>query len=193
MGDYPDRKRREDCFFGLHFDFHAKPIEGGEIIPVGGNTTKEMIYKIIETVNPDFIQIDCKGHPGWSSFPTKTGNAYPNIVNDQLKVWREATSEKGVALFMHYSGVCDDYQCEEHPEWAAKSLEDYRYAKWLPEGITSTFGPYVDEIVIPQLLELAGDYGVDGVWLDGECWGTQVDYNSSVMEIFNKQTGIDVS
>ncbi len=193
MGDYPDRKRREDCFFGLHFDFHAKPIEGGEIIPVGGNTTKEMIYKIIETVNPDFIQIDCKGHPGWSSFPTKTGNAYPNIVNDQLKVWRVSTSDKAVALFMHYSGVCDDYQCEEHPEWAAKSLEDYRYAKWLPEGITSTFGPYVDEIVIPQLLELAGDYGVDGVWLDGECWGTQVDYNSSVMEIFNKQTGIDVS
>ena len=62
-----------------------------------------------------------------------------------------------------------------------------------PKGITSTFGPYVDEIIIPQLLELAGEYNVDGVWLDGECWGTQVDYNPKVMEIFKDQTGIDIS
>lgn len=193
MGDYPIRKRREDCFFGLHFDFHAKPAEDGNIIPVGGNTTKEMVYKIIDTVKPDFIQIDCKGHPGWSSYPTKTGNAYPKIIKDQLKVWREATAEKGVALFMHYSGVCDDFQCEKHPDWMAKSLDNHRYAEWLPKGITSTFGPYVDEIVIPQLLELAGEYDVDGVWLDGECWGTQLDYNLSVMSLFKKQTGIDIS
>lgn len=193
MEGFPNRKRREDCFFGLHFDFHAKPAEKGDIIPVGGKTTKEMIYKIIEMVNPDFIQIDCKGHPGWSSFPTKTGKAYPNMVKDQLKIWREATAERGVALFMHYSGVCDDYQCEAHPDWAATSLEDHRYAEWLPKGITSTFGPYVDEIVIPQLKELAGDYGVDGVWLDGECWGTQVDYSVLAMELFYKQTGIDIS
>ncbi len=193
MENYPIRKRREDCFFGLHFDFHAKPAEDGNIIPVGGNTTKEMVYKIIEAVNPDFVQIDCKGHPGWSSYPTKTGRAYPKIVKDQLKVWREATAEKGVALFMHYSGVCDDFQCEEHPDWAAKNHDDHQYAKWLPNGITSTFGPYVDEIVIPQLLELAREYDVDGVWLDGECWGTQVDYNPSVMEIFKNQTGINIS
>ena len=35
---------------------------------------------------------------------------------------------------------------------------------------TSVFGPYVDKLMIPQLRELAGDYGVDGVWVDGDCW-----------------------
>jgi len=193
MSNFPNRKRREDCFFGLHFDFHAKPAAEGRIVPVGGKTTKEMVYKIIDTVKPDFIQIDCKGHPGWSSYPTKVGNVYPNIVEDQLEIWREATAEKGVALFMHYSGVIDDYQCEIHPEWSAKSYEGTDFPEWLPKGITSTFGPYVDKVVIPQLLELASDYEVDGVWLDGECWGTQTDYSKMAIDAYEKATGTDIS
>jgi len=192
MAKYPERKRREDCFFGLHFDFHAKPTEG-YVIPIGGKTSKEMIFNIIDTAKPDFIQIDCKGHPGWSSYPTKAGNPYPKISADQLKIWREATEEKGVALFMHYSGVCDDYQCEKHPEWAAKNYKGIGYLEWSPKGVTSTFSLYVDKIVIPQLLELSGEYEVDGVWLDGECWGTQTDYSDAAMNAFKEQTGIDIS
>jgi hypothetical protein len=193
MSKYPDRKRREDCFFGLHFDFHAKPSETGYVMPIGGNFTKEMVFKIIDTVKPDYIQVDCKGHPGWSSYPTKAGNPYPKITTDILKIWREATKEKGVALFVHYSGVCDDFQCMENPEWAARSYKDEGYANWLPKGITSTFSPYVEKIVIPQLLELAGEYEVDGAWLDGECWGTQVDYSDKAIKAFKEKTGVDIS
>lgn len=193
MGKYPDRKKRGDCFFGLHFDFHAKPAKEGYVIPIGGNTTKEMIYRIIETVKPDFIQIDCKGHPGWSSYPTARGNPYPKISADQLKIWREATEEKGVSLFVHYSGVVDEFQCEQHPEWAAKSHKDKSFPEWIPNGITSTFSPYADKVLIPQLIELAGEYEVDGVWLDGECWGTQTDYSEPAMSAFKEQTGIDIS
>lgn len=193
MANYPPKKRREDCFFGLHYDFHAKPDEDGYIIPVGGNTSREMVHQIIDTIQPDFIQIDCKGHPGWTSYPTKAGNAYPKIVEDPLRVWKKATEEKGVALFMHYSGVCDEYQCKTNPKWAAKIYKVTDFQNLLPDGITSTFSPYVDKIVIPQLLELAGEYEVDGVWLDGECWGTQVDYSDDAMSAFNRQTGIDIS
>ena len=56
--------KRKDSFFGVHFDFHAKDDE----TPVGRNTTPEAIRAIVETVQPDFIQFDCKGHPGLSSF-----------------------------------------------------------------------------------------------------------------------------
>ena len=192
MGGFIDRKKRKDCFFGLHFDFHAKPAEDGYVVPIGGKVSKEMIFNIIDTVKPDFIQIDCKGHPGWSSYPTEAGNPYPKIEGDPLRIWRDATTEKGVALFMHYSGVVDDYQCEANPEWAAKSLDEQRYAEWLPKGITSTFSSYVYKVVIPQLTELAGDYFVDGVWLDGECWGTQVDYSDTAIDLFKSQTGIDI-
>jgi ABC-type lipoprotein export system ATPase subunit len=66
-----------------------------------------MVEYIINQVKPDFIQVDCKGHPGYSSYPTKVGNQAPGFVKDQLKIWREMTAEKGVALYLHYSGVWD--------------------------------------------------------------------------------------
>lgn len=32
-------------------------------------------------------------------------------------------------------------------------------------------------MLIPQLRELAGDYGLDGAWVDGECWAAVPDYS----------------
>ncbi|HPJ23185.1 MAG TPA: hypothetical protein PLH18_12605, partial [Clostridia bacterium] len=168
MSDSPERKRREDSFFGLHFDFHAKPAAEGEIIPIGLTTTEEMVQHVIDVTEPDFIQIDCKGHPGWTSYPTKLGNDYPVIEKDILNIWRKVTARNGVALYMHYSGVCDEFQCIKHPEWKRKGIAGDGTPTWIPDGITSTFSPYAEEVVIPQFLELAGEYKVDGVWVDGE-------------------------
>ena len=40
---------------------------------IGKNTTREMIENIIDLVHPDYLQIDCKGHRGLSSYPTRVG------------------------------------------------------------------------------------------------------------------------
>ena len=61
--------RRADCFFGVHFDLHASE----DITDAGKTLTAEMIDTFLLKVKPDFIQIDCKGHPGISSYPTKVG------------------------------------------------------------------------------------------------------------------------
>ncbi len=69
----PTRLRRAASFLGIHFDFHA----GTDCTAIGKNTTREMIEKILDQAHPDYIQIDCKGHPGLSSYPTKVGNQTP--------------------------------------------------------------------------------------------------------------------
>jgi hypothetical protein len=107
--------RRSDSFFGLHFDFHANKNDSA----VGKTFTAEMIDSLLTMVQPDYIQVDCKGHPGISSYPTKVGNAAPGFVKDPLKIWREVTRKHNVALFVHYSGVWDDASAEKHPEWMA--------------------------------------------------------------------------
>ncbi len=112
--NYPERLKRKDSFLGIHFDFHA----GHDCKEVGKNVTPEMIERIIDQVHPDYIQCDCKGHPGISSYPTKVGNPAPGFVRDQLKIWREVTARRGVALYMHYSGVWDNEAIKHHPEWA---------------------------------------------------------------------------
>ena len=56
-------KRRADAYFGLHFDFHATDLVSG----IGSKTTAEEIGQFLDTVKPDYLQLDTKGHPGYSS------------------------------------------------------------------------------------------------------------------------------
>ncbi|MCA9167466.1 MAG: hypothetical protein KDB23_07340 [Planctomycetales bacterium] len=177
----PPRLKRADSFLGVHFDFHAGP----DCIEVGKQTTPAMIENIIELVHPDYLQIDCKGHPGYSSYPTRVGNPVPGFVGDPLRVWREVTARRGVSLYLHYSGVWDSKAIADHPEWAARDAN----GNGNPNA-TSFYSPYARELLIPQLRELATVYGVDGVWVDGECWASVPDYGDAALEAFRATTGI---
>ncbi len=172
--------RRADCFFGIHFDLHASE----DINNAGKTLTNEMIDTFLTRVQPDFIQIDCKGHPGISSYPTKVGFHVKGFDKDPLKLFREVTEKNKVALFMHFSGVWDGKVVKEHPDWAiVKSNGQFSKEK------TSFFSPYLDKYMIPQLKELS-DYKVDGAWIDGECWAVEPDYGKASLSRFTKETGI---
>ncbi|SOD89348.1 alpha-amylase family protein [Spirosoma fluviale] len=169
-------------YFGLHFDFHA----GSNDSLIGRNLSESGLDSLLTAVKPDFIQIDCKGHPGVSSYPSKVGTATvaPNIAKDPLAFYRAVTRKHGVGLYLHYSGVFDDAALAKHPGWAAVKADGT-----LNTSKTSVHGPYADSLLIPQLNELA-DYGADGVWVDGECWATVPDYSPTALAKFRAETGI---
>jgi hypothetical protein len=171
---------RKDAFFGLHFDLHPQATDTS----LGADISEENIRGLLERVKPDYVQYDCKGHAGWTGYPTAVGWSSPGIVNDSLAVWRKATRDLGVGLFIHYSGVWDSKAVAEHPDWALVDAAGKRDA-----NATSVFGPYVDELLIPQLVEVAGKYGLDGVWADGECWGAQLDYSPLALAAWKAETG----
>lgn len=178
-------KKRKDSFFGLHFDFHAEPEKcKGHIL--GENLKEEDVRAICREIKPDFIQIDCKGHPGFTSYPSKLGNAMPEFALDTLALWRKVTKEEGVALYMHYSGVYDANYLAKNPTHGVLDKNGC-YSK----TDTSTFSSYVDDLLIPQFKELAA-YGVDGVWVDGECWATKVDFCEKALQAYFEKTGNDV-
>jgi hypothetical protein len=172
--------KRADCFFGVHFDLHASE----DITDAGKTLTAEMIDTFLLKVKPDFIQIDCKGHPGISSYPTKAGYHVKGFEKDPLKLFREITAKNNVALFMHYSGVWDNKAVKEHPGW-----DLIRADRKPSRQKVSFFSPYLDSILIPQLKELS-DYGVDGAWIDGECWAVEPDYGKESLRRFKEETGI---
>lgn len=175
-------KKRSECFFGIHFDFHATLLNK----EIGKNFTAERIDSFLNIVKPDFIQVDCKGHPGHSSYPTTVGNKAGGYTKDILKIWREVTTKHNVALYVHYSGIMDAKAVTDHPDWA----------RVLPDGTAdkeraSYLGGYSEKLLIPQLKEIS-DYGVNGAWVDGECWATYLDYSPTVIELFRKETGIQM-
>lgn len=182
--------KRKDSFFGLHFDFHASEYTEN----IGENTTEEMITKIIDTANPDFIQCDAKGHPGYASYKTKLGNAAPGITKDALKIWRKVTNERDIPLYVHYSGMVDDCAAKAHPDWACRRENGEVSGAFDTSSNleTSLFSPYANELLIPQLKELYNEYGIDGVWIDGDCWGVDADYSDLAKAAYKSETGKDI-
>ncbi|MBO7297623.1 MAG: hypothetical protein J6U60_01090 [Clostridia bacterium] len=173
-------KKRTESFFGLHFDFHATKTTR----EIGKTFKYEWISELLETVKPDYVQCDAKGHPGITSYPSAYGTSAPDMCIDIMQAWREITKKYGVALFAHYSGVYDVEAIENHPKWAVIDKNGV-----LDKDHTSVFSPYKDEKMLPQLKELAGKYGLDGAWVDGDCWGCRLDFSAWAQEAFEEKYG----
>ena len=174
-------RKRSEGFWGIHSDFHATPDFGVQ----GRGLREEDVREICRLLKPDYWQIDSKGHPGWASFPSELGNSMPEFACNTFEVWRKATAAEGVALVAHYSGIFDQKYCAARPDQAIMLADGRR-----SENFTRLTGNYVDEVVIPQLSELAGKYGFDGAWVDGECWAVDFDYSPETVAAFEQETGI---
>ncbi len=171
----------ENAFFGLHYDLHANMGD----TELGRLTTYEHIKTELQKVKPDFVQYDCKGHPGVTGYPTKIGTPSPGIVNDALKVWREVTRDMGIPLSVHYSGIWDEAVLRQHPEWARTNADGTKSKQHV-----CAFSAYTKEFMIPQLLEVIDNYDVDGFWIDGENWASHPCYGEECKQQFTKETGI---
>ncbi len=156
-------------YFGLHFDFHA-----GNVFEIGQHTRPEDIAWYIEQTHPDFVQCDCKGHPGNSCYPTKVGKPADKLMADNLRVWVDTVHSYGLPVYVHYSGVMDAAYVAAYPESAAVHEDGT-----LDASCVSVFSDYVDRLMIPQLKELIDEYGIDGVWVDGDNWAVYRDYSVS--------------
>lgn len=173
--------RRSESFFGFHFDFHANPNDK----EVGKTLTRGMIDSLLIMTKPDFIQVDCKGHAGYSSYPTKVGNPLENYSQDILKLFREVTAKHNVSLYVHYSGVWDQRAIQKHPSWGIVRADGNRDSLK-----TSFFSGYLDSLLIPQMKELSDVYHVNGAWIDGDSWAAEPDYSAPLVREFASKTGI---
>ncbi len=173
--------RRSESFFGFHFDFHANPDDR----EVGKTLTAGMIDSLLTMTKPDFIQVDCKGHPGYSSYPTKVGNPLKTYTQDILKLFRDVTRRHNVALYVHYSGVWDQRAIQLHPGWGIVRPDGTRDSLK-----TSFFSGYLDSLFIPQMKELSDVYHVNGAWIDGDSWAAEPDYSPLLVREFALKTGI---
>ncbi len=173
---------RDESFFGLHFDLHPQKTDTS----LGADITEDMIEKLLNRVKPDYVQYDCKGHAGYAGYPTQIGTPSPGIVNDSLKMWRKVTREHGVGLYIHFSGLWDSVAVKNHPEWARVNEKGNA-----DDRVNSVFGPYANELLIPQLKEVVSMYDLDGLWVDGECWAAKLDYSTAAIEQWKKEMGYE--
>ncbi len=172
----------DDCYFGIHYDLHASPDDAD----FGAALSPEHLRQRLEQVRPDWIQCDCKGHKGYCSYPSTVGSTVPGLVGDPLAVHRQVTQEMGIRLGVHYSGVWDARAIELNPDWAridADGRPDPR--------ITCRHSDYLEELMIPQLIEIIDRYDVDGFWVDGDNWASKPCWCERCAAGFKRLTGDD--
>ena len=171
----------QDAFFGIHYDLHAHARD----TELGRELSTDHLRERLLRVRPDWIHCDCKGHAGYTSWPTMVGSTSPGVVKDALRIHRDVTRELGIKLGVHYSGVWDSRAIELHPEWARLDAEGQ------PDpNMTCRLSRYDEELMIPQMLELVDRYDVDGFWVDGENWASKPCWCDRCRAEFTRRTGI---
>ncbi|MFH1008953.1 MAG: alpha-L-fucosidase [Candidatus Latescibacterota bacterium] len=193
---YPGHWHGKHFYFGLHYDLHA----GKDDTDLGTRCSEPELIPMLELMNPDFVQTDCKGHAGYTSWFSEVPDASvpPNLKQDALKQWRAATRKLGLPLHCHYSGIWDRAAAAKHPEWrvvlaegpdeAARIAEDVDMP---PDEKMCPRSPYLEELLIPQMLELIDRYQVDGFWVDGDMWAVEPCYCDRCRGAFARETGIE--
>ena len=175
-------------FFGLHYDLHAHAKD----TQLGSRCTPRELMPLIRLMGPDFVQTDCKGHAGYTSWFSKvpTASVPPGLKKDALKQWREATRRLRLPLHCHYSGIWDKAAGTKYPEWSVRPGGEVPKGGTPVRELMCPRGPYLEKLMIPQLLELIDRYQVDGFWMDGDIWGVAPCYCRRCRAAFTKATGI---
>lgn len=182
----------DQFYFGMHYDLHAN----AEDTDLGERADPETLIPLLELMNPSWVQTDCKGHAGYTSWYTEVpdGSVSPGVKKDAMAGWRAATAKMGIKLHCHYSGVWDSAAGEKHPEWSVLDVDGDRvmgnYTKgWVQQSMCPR-SEYDEKLLIPQMFELIDRYGVDGFWVDGEIWAVRACYCDRCTSAFTELTGI---
>jgi len=185
----------DERYFGLHYDLHA----GKGDTELGTRCSEEELVPMLKLMAPDFVQTDCKGHPGYTSWFSKVPNASvpPGLTKDALMQWRQATRKLGLPLHCHYSGVWDAAAGAKHPEWSTITADGKPAGAPFGQNAGAPTGEkmcprsaYLDELMIPQLKELMDRYEVDGFWIDGDLWAVEPCYCDKCKAAWREQTGL---
>ncbi len=182
-------------YFGLHYDLHG----GEKDTKLGTRCSEAELVPMLQLMAPDFVQTDCKGHPGYASWFSQVENASvpPGMTHDALMQWRQATRKLGMPLHCHYSGIWDKAAGAKHPDWCVVTADGPLAGAPFGQNTGAPTGekmcprsPYLDELMIPQLIELIDRYGVDGFWVDGDLWAVEPCYCGRCRTAWTAKTGL---
>ncbi len=172
----------DEAFFGIHHDLHAGPKD----TDLGSALTPEHLREFLSRVKPDWIQCDCKGHGGYTSWPSSLGTTSPGVVKDALRIYRDVTAELGIPLGVHYSGVRDNRAVQLHPDWGLVEVSGQVKA-----GYTCRTSPYLRQLMIPHMVEVIDKYDVDGFWVDGDNWAALPCWCERCQSEFRRRTEVE--
>lgn len=149
-----------EVFRKVHWDFDTPDY----VENVGNRFSSEEFTKQLKKGKVQAVQFYAKDSFGYSYYDTEVGVRQPKLKRDLLGEISQACCENGIKVMFYYSCAIDDHVGRSHPHWCMNDGKEDMYEEGF--HLVCYNSPYTDEVVLPQLKELAKNYPVDGFFLD---------------------------
>ncbi len=155
--------RRTSYLCKSHPDFHM-PAD----VDVGVGFDGGAYARRLREHGVDLVVFFAKCHYGHSYYYTDVGCRHPRLACDMLAEAVRGCREHGLGIGAYFSVFRDTAAVERHPRWALKATDSatdagFDSGNYLPVCVNS---PYLEELFIPQSIEVVTGYDVDEVFYD---------------------------
>lgn len=145
-----------------HPDFHL-PAD----VAVGDDFNGVDYARKAKQAGVDSLVAFAKCHYGFAYYKTDVGTVHPGLVKDMLEEFSKGCREAGIGITFYYSVFLDAAAGRKHSDWAfrpkGKPLDELLQGKYISICVNSG---YLEELLIPQVMELLERYDVDEMFFD---------------------------
>lgn len=148
----------------IHFDMHTP----GEIENVGRDFDPRGFARAIKEAGAEAVDFFSRDAYGWSYYPTTIGTPHPHLTRDLFGDGSNALRAEGIKVIA-YAAIdgLSAPQAQAHPEWILRRADGTRADATETAIPICAFSGFPEEVLIPQFVEIAKRYPVDGLFLDG--------------------------
>jgi hypothetical protein len=148
----------------LHFDMHTP----GTIKNVGRDFDPQRFARAIKLTGVEAVDFFTRDAYGWSYYPTEIGTPHPHLTRDLFGDASKALKAEGIKVIAYAaSDGLSGPQADAHPEWILCRPDGARAGTTEVSYPACVFSGFMEQALIPQLIEIARLYSVDGFFLDG--------------------------
>jgi len=150
------------CMRQVHMDFHM-PEYSPEAV-TSFNAEEFVGHLVHGKIN--MVALFAKCHFGNAFYNTRVGHKHAGLPNDFLGESVAECRKNGIRTLAYYSLTVDKYAYDNYPHWREMREDGTPVPVGGPWAMVCCHAPYADELVLPQIEEIAKDYPVDGFWID---------------------------
>jgi len=146
----------------VHMDFHMPEFPREAIV----NFDAEQFVSQLRRGRINMVALFAKCHFGNSFYNTEAGHKHSGLEKDFLYEAAAECRRHDIRTIAYYSLCCDRRAYGEHPHWRAIRADGEAFPVSGCWGRVCINTPYREELVLPQLEEIAEGYPVDGFFID---------------------------
>ena len=176
----------DSCYRKLFLDYHTQR----SAVEVGRNFNGAKWAESLAAAGVEGVSCIAKCAYGWRYYRKgAVGYIHPHLPEgmDILEDTVRECHARGIRVIAYYHTFGSEPVCEAHPEWRVRNADGSA------SGLAvCMLGPALEKEMLPQLNEIAGNYDVDGVFLDGTYYAGQVCYCEACRARYRAETGLEL-